>query len=143
MRRYLVVAHRTLGGSHLFDHLESLALEDPATEFHIVVPRYHPRNEIWSEGTTQEFAERHLDEMLTALSERDLDATGEVGTSKPVNAIAAALDAHGTDTFCGIVLSTLPRDVSSWWRGDVPRKVEKQFPALPLTHLVAEAPATA
>ncbi len=136
MRRYLIVAHRTLGGPHLFDHLRGMIDEDADCEFHVVVPRYHPRELVWSDGTTQAMAQERLDTMLAMLAEQGIEASGEVGSSKPVVAIDAVMQREGTDAFSGIILSTLPRDISHWWQGDVPHKVEKAFPKVPLTHLV-------
>lgn len=138
MRRYLVVAHRTLGGAHLLDHLRGLAAADSSCQFHVVVPRYHPRDQVWSDGTTEAFAQQHLDEILETMTGAGLEAGGEVGSSNPLKAISEALESEGAETFSGCVLSTLPRGISRWWRSDVPSRVEKQFPSLPLTHLVAE-----
>lgn len=138
MPQYLVVAHRTLGGTHLLDHLRGLASGDPASQFHIVVPRYHPRDQVWTSGTTQAFAQQHLDEMLESMADAGLGATGEVGTSNPVKAIAEVLESKGVDSFDGCVLSTLPRASSRWWHSDVPGSIEKAHPSLPLTHLVGE-----
>lgn len=137
MGRYLVVANRTLGGAHLLDHLRALAGDDPSSHFHVVVPRYHPRDQIWSDGTTQALAQQHLDEILGTMAEAGLEATGEVGSSSPLKAIKEALGDEGAETFSGCVLSTLPRGISRWWRSDVPSQVERMFPSLPLTHLVA------
>lgn len=137
MGRYLVVAHRTLGGRHLFDHLMQLSGDDGSRDFYVVVPRYHPREMIWSDGTTQAIAQELLDHMLEELGSRGLTAAGEVGSSNPVKAISDALDGQDAGSFDGIVLSTLPRGLSRWWRSDVPGRVQKQYPDLPLTHLVA------
>lgn len=137
MHQYLVVAHRTLGGAHLLDHLRDLAAQDSPCRFHVVVPRYHPRDQVWTAGTTEDFAQKHLDEMLDTMAGTGLSATGEVGSSNPVKAISDALKSH-SGQFSGCVLSTLPRGTSHWWRSDVPSRVEKTFPAMPLTHLVSE-----
>ncbi len=138
MPQHLVVAHRTLGGTHLLDHLKGLASEDSSIQFHVVVPRYHPKDQVWASGTTQAFAQQHLDEMLETMADEGLDATGEVGSSNPIKAISEALDSKGADSFAGCVLSTLPRANSRWWHSDVPSGIEKTFPSLPLTHLVAD-----
>ncbi|MCP3974546.1 MAG: hypothetical protein GY720_08650 [bacterium] len=138
MHRYLVIGHRTLGGAHLFDRLQELRSEDPTCRFHVVVPQYHPRELMWSDGTTQTIAQQRLDEMLAAMTEAGMEATGEVGNANPVSAISDALEREGSDAFSGIILSTLPRGISSWLSADVPRRVEKQFPLLPLTHLIAD-----
>jgi hypothetical protein len=138
MPRFLVVAHRTLGGTHLFDHLRQLVQDDSSCEFHVLVPRYHPRDKVWSDGTTQALADEHLDEMLEAMKNVVEGSTGEVGRSNPVDAIRETLEREGVNSFAGIILSTLPRRSSLWWRSDVPGRVNSQFPALPLTHLVPQ-----
>ena len=138
MRQYIVVAHRTLGGAHLLDHLKELAHGDPKCRFHVVVPRYHPRDQVWSDGTTQEFAQQHLDEMMELMASMGLTASGEVGSSNPVTALEEAISGHGADAFSGCVLSTLPPGKSLWWRSDVPTRIKKKFLSLPLTHLVGD-----
>jgi hypothetical protein len=143
MSRHLVVAHRTLGGDHLLEHLKGLAAEDPSCQFHVVVPRYTPREEMWSHGTTQDFAKRHLTEMLGNLASCGLQATGEVGSTNPVKAIGHALGSQGADAFDGCVLSTLPEGSSRWWQTDVPSGIAKSFPTLNVTHLVGKDATTA
>ncbi len=41
MRRYLIVAHKTLGGDHLIEHVRSLREEGPC-RFLLLVPVEHP-----------------------------------------------------------------------------------------------------
>lgn len=136
MRRYLVVAHRTLGGAHLFEHLHKLRDEDPYSRFHFVVPMYHPKDHNWTEPECRKAAQARLDEMLETMASMGIGATGEVGDAKPTYAVDAALRHEGIDTFSGIILSTLPQRISAWW--DVPHRLHRQYPALPLTHVVAE-----
>jgi hypothetical protein len=137
MRRYLVVAHRTLGGAHLFEHLHQLRVQDPFCQFHLLVPRYYPPGLSWTEGQANAAAQARLDEMLDLMAASGMGATGEVGDTNPVYAIGDTLRREGTGNFSGIVLSTLPRGISRWWKFDVPRRVAQHFPMLPLTHLVA------
>ena len=137
MRRYRVVAHRTLGGPHVFDHLKQLRSDDAHSEFHVVVPKYHSRELMWAEGTTNAIAKERLDEMLETLEGMGINATGEVGSSNPMKAINEVVERFGDDAFSGIILSTLPRGISRWWSSGVPGRIEKQYPSLPLTHLVA------
>ena len=42
MRRYIVVAHKTLGGAHLVEYLHELREQDPYCTFHLIVPEHHP-----------------------------------------------------------------------------------------------------
>ena len=49
MRRYLVVAHQTLGSPELLEAMRDQLAEGPCT-FHLVVPEYHGGGLTWSEG---------------------------------------------------------------------------------------------
>lgn len=138
MNRYLVIGHRTLGGAHLFDHLKQLRGEDPTCQFHVLVPQFSPREMMWAEGTTHDIAQQSLDDMLEAMADVGIDATGEVGNTHPVHALRDTIERDGADTFSGIILSTLPHGISHWLSLGVPHRVEKHFPSIPLTHLVAE-----
>lgn len=136
MRRYLVVAHRTLGGPHLVEHLHELREADPYCRFHLIVPQYHPQDRPWTDTEVWVTAKSRLDSMLETMAAMGMGATGEVGDANPVYAIGVTLRREGRDAFSGIVLSTLPRRWSMWWH--VPRRVAKEYPDIPLTHLVAE-----
>jgi len=138
MRRYLVVAHRTLGGEHLLDHLRQLRAEDAYCSFHVLVPEYHPKGHTWTDGEVRAAAKARLDETLESMAEMGMGATGEVGDANPVYAIGDVLLRLGEPSFCGIVLSTLPKRTSQWWLLNVPRRVARRFPSVPLTHIVAE-----
>jgi len=138
MRRYLVVAHKTMGGDHLIDELHRLREEDPSCTFHLVVPEHHPSMRGWGEHDVMMAARGVLDEMLDRLAVMRIGATGEVGDSNPVYAVGVVLRRDGSDHYAGIILSTLPKGVSRWWRFDVPRRMAAAYPQLPLTHLVAE-----
>lgn len=136
MRRYLVVAHRTLGGAHLFDHLHKVREEDPYCRFHLVVPMFHPKDHMWTEPECREAAQANLDQMLETMATMGMGATGEVGDNNPIYAVDAAFRHEDLDTFTGIVLSTLPQRISKWW--DVPHRLQRKYPSLSLTHVVAD-----
>jgi hypothetical protein len=138
MRRYLVVAHRTLGGPHLVDELHHRRDADPYCTFHLIVPEYHPATRTWNEHEVHLTAARTLDEMLARLAEMRIGATGEVGDSNPVYAVGATLRREGKDAFAGIIISTLPKGISRWWLLDVPRRMANEYPHIPVTHLVAD-----
>ena len=138
MRRYLVVAHRTLGGAHLVEELHRLRDADPYCTFHLIVPEYHPTSRGWDDHEVHAAAVRTLDEMLERLAEMRIGATGEVGDSNPVYAVGATLRREGRDAFAGIIISTLPKGVSRWWLLDVPQRMANEYPHLKVTHLVAD-----
>jgi GABA permease len=135
MRRYLVVAHRTLVGQHLLDEASRLVAEEP-TRFHLVVPVRIP-DHLWTEGAVEAAAKRRLEEGVTAFSGAGLDVTGEVGDANPVYAASTALR-HLDYKVDGILLSTLPPGISAWLRVDVVARMRREFD-LPLTHLVAQS----
>jgi hypothetical protein len=138
MRRYLVVAHRTLGGAHLLEELHRRREDDPYCTFHLIVPEYHPSNRTWTDHQVQLEAKHVLDEMLERLAEMRIGATGEIGDANPVYAVGSTLRRQGRDSFAGIILSTLPKGISRWWLLDVPRRMASQYPDIPVTHVVAE-----
>ena len=113
MRRYLVVAHKTLGGQHLLDELHRLREEDPYCTFHLIVPEHHPTRRGWTDHDVLMAARATLDQMLERLAEMRIGATGEVGDVNPVYAVGSTLRREGRDAFAGIILSTLPQ-------GDLP-----------------------
>jgi hypothetical protein len=137
MRRYLVVAHKTLGGARLLDHLHELRAQDPYCTFHLLVPEYHPFG-VWDDHGVHVAAQATLDEMLGRLATMRIGATGEIGDVDPVYAVGATLRREGDDAFAGIVLSTLPKGISRWWKFDVPRRLADHYRWLPVTHLVAD-----
>jgi hypothetical protein len=137
MRRYLVVAHKTLGGAHLLEHLHHVREQDPNYRFHLLVPEHHPHDHVWTDGETQRVAQTRVDEMLDTMAAMGMGATGEAGDQNVVYAIGTVLRREGPEAFAGIVLSTLAKGISRWWRFDVPRRVAQAYPRTPLTHLVA------
>lgn len=138
MRRYLIVAHRTLGGDHLFDHLRHLRADDPHCRFHVLVPRYHPTDHPWDEGRVEVAAREALDETLERMASMGFGATGSVGDAKPVMAVDDCVRAEVDDPFCAMVVSTFPEARSPWWKAEVPDQLAKRYPAVPVVHLVAE-----
>jgi len=136
MRRYLIVAHRTLGGPHLIDHVQALLAEGPC-RFHLLVPVEHPMG-AWSDGQVAAAAKRALQEGLDRFHDERIIADGEIGDANPVYAAGVVLRREGVDAFTGIILSTLPPGPSRWLHLDVPSRMRKAFPRLEITHLVAQ-----
>jgi hypothetical protein len=140
MGSYLVVAHRTLVGEHLLDHVRQLADQESeqeagTTRFHLVVPVRHPDGHAWTDGEIEGVARHRLEEGLAAFREAGIEATGEIGDENPVYAASTAL--RNVDFECdAIVVSTLPSGVSHWLRIDVVSRMKREFD-LPITHLVA------
>jgi len=134
MPRYLIVAHRTVGGTHLMEHVKALRAAGPC-RFHLLVPVEHPMG-AWSDGGVQAQARRALQLGLDRFHEERIIADGEIGDANPVYATGVVLRREGPGAFDGIILSTLPPGPSRWLHLDVPSRMRKEFPDLPLTHLV-------
>ena len=132
MRRYLVVANRTVGGMHLVYKVRECMTSGPC-RFHIVVPASHPIGDLtWTEGHDRAAAEGRLAEAMARFRESGAVVTGEVGDTSPVDAIS---DVLRREAFDEIIVSTLPPGFSRWLRQDLPTRVRKQF-GLPVHHVV-------
>jgi hypothetical protein len=133
MRRYLIVAHRTLGGDHLLEHVRSLREQGPC-RFFLLVPIEHPSH-AWTDEEVEAAAQSRLQEGLDHFHEAGIIADGDIGDSNPVYAVNSLL--RKDQSFDEIILSTLPAGPSRWLKLDVPSRVAKEC-GLPVTHLVAE-----
>jgi hypothetical protein len=130
MRRYLIVAHRTLCGEHLIEKVKE-CLHAGDSEFHLLVPVQHPWDHSWSDGEVEHAARKVLDEGVARFADEGIEVTGEVGDANPVEAIAGVLRRREVDE---IILSTLPKGPSKWLKTDVLHRVERQFPQ-PVIHV--------
>jgi hypothetical protein len=108
-------------------------MADQPCRFHLVVPASEPR---WAAGEARALAGRRLEAALAALRSIGAEVTGEVGDPSPVRAIGDVLTID--DSFDEIILSTLPPGLSRWLRQDVVHRVERLFPLLTCTHIVAD-----
>jgi hypothetical protein len=135
MRRYLIVAHRTLGGSHLIEEVVRRRDADGGRcAFHLLVPMEHGAG-AWSDGRIHKAAEQALQEGIKHFAEHGIEVTGEVGDLNPVLAVEHLLLTG--QHFDEIILSTLPAGPSRWLKVDVPRRMAKAV-NIPVTHVVAE-----
>jgi hypothetical protein len=145
MRRYLVVANRTLGGDHILRAVRQRMHNEPC-EFWIVVPAVRPVSTRtgdrsygsdagdygWAESG-ELFAQQRLDRELQRLHEAGADADGEVGDADPYKAVSRTM---ADKKFDEIILSTLPRARSRWLRQDLPRKLQRF--GVPVTEIVSD-----
>ena len=137
MHRYLVVANQTLGSERLTDIVRKRLAEGPCS-FHLVVPATHVDHHlVWTEGGDRAVAAQRLAEGLERFRALGAEVDGEVGDARPVDAVA---DAVRRTPFDEIILVTFPPGMSRWLRQDLPSRVLRTF-NLPVTHLVAAAPA--
>lgn len=150
VRRILVVANNTVGAEALNAALTERIGAGPV-EFHILVPANLP---IWArvgtmvdplsgytgvdavdvraaEEHAQDEARGRLALQLQRLSVPGVTATGEVGASDPMVAIAAVMN---RSTFDEIIVSTLPAKLSNWLKRDLPARVARRF-GIPVSHV--------
>jgi hypothetical protein len=136
MRRYLIVAHKTLGGTALLDAVRERLGAGPSA-FYIVVPITHPPDHIWTEGEVQARATTHLEAAIERLQGLGVDhVSGEVGDTNPVHAVHQVLDQDSE--FDEIIVSTLPPGVSRWLKLDVPSRLRKEG-TIPVVHVIGDA----
>ena len=149
VRRYLIVANRTLPSPQLAALIDERTATGPA-EFHVLVPE-GVRTPVAADPATGldthlvelaaadrllalEEAEAKLDAFRTSYARLGAALTGEVGVGDP---LTAARRVMGRATFDEIIVSTLPLGFSRWLKVDLPSRLERAF-GLPVTHIVQE-----
>ena len=153
MRRYLVVANQTLPGPELRDELRK-RIEAGSSSVYVLVPNttaadypaddvFPPPSMWWwvtdyagpasdEEATAQ--ARQRLSQILADLAALGIAAEGELGSSRPLEAMEKAFADHQFDE---IIMATLPRRGSRWLRADLPRQAKRQF-GLPVTTIITK-----
>ncbi len=140
--RVLIVAHQTATSERLLETVRARAQRGPA-RFHLLVPRDQPhgkRRLVDEIGLhDDEDAVRALKRALPKLSEAaGHEVEGSLGVPGPMTAIQTELAGGHYDE---LIISTLPRRVSRWFKADVVSKA--QGLGLPVTHVEASKTATA
>ena len=135
MRRYLVIANRTLCEQHLLDELHRRRVAEPGCRFHLIVPATAPAGG-WTDESCRRLAQERLDDALDVLAVGGISATGEVGDANPVTAVGDVL-LRELGRFDGIILSTLPVGISKWVSENTVRRL-KRATGMPVTHVIAE-----
>jgi len=142
MRRIVVIAHKTLGGQALLEEV-GRGMRGGDCRVHVLVPMVHPMG-TFTEASCRADAQRVLEEGMRRIRQLDptgsIDVTGEVGDPNPV--YAAQTIVNRGEGFDEIVVSTLREGLSRWLLGDVPKRLARTFPSVPVTHVLgAEEPA--
>ena len=145
VRHVLVVANQTLGGAELLDRVRARMAEGPC-DFSILVPADSAGTSPAPRATPTEPAGADEDPATPQLrldAARDrfasLGATVEGRVSDP-NPLRAVEKAMARTPFDEVIISTLARGSSRWWRQDLPTRVQRQFHK-PVTVISAVAPA--
>lgn len=137
MRRYIVVAHQTLGSPELLDAMRDLLSQGPCS-FHLVVPLLHGGGGwTWTEGKARAQAAEHLEEARLRFVVEGLAVTGEVGDGHPVDAVADVILREGVGAFDGVIVSTLPHAVSRWLKLDAPNRIHRNT-GLPVISVIGQ-----
>ena len=156
MRRYLVVANRTLHRAELQEELRE-RISGGSCSFFVLVPNtkaaqydsvaagdvlLQPGMWWWvtdyappatdEEATAQ--AWQRLSQMLAGLHALDVPAEGDLGSSSPLEAMEKVFADHQFDE---IIVVTLPKLISRWLRADLPRQAERRF-GLPVTTIITK-----
>jgi len=155
MRKYLVVANRTLHRAELQEELRKRIDTGPCS-FFVLVPNtraaqydagaggvlLQPGMWWWvtdyappatdDEATTQ--ARQRLSQMLADLAALGVPVQGDLGSSSPLEAMEKVFTDHQFDE---IIMVTLPQIISRWLRADLPRQAERRF-GLPVTTIITK-----
>ncbi|SRR6266571_2292698 len=156
MRRYLVVANRTLHRAELQEELRK-RISAGSCSFFVLVPNTRAAQydavaadgivlqpSLWwwvtdygppvtdEEATAQ--ARQRLGQMLAGLAALDVPAEGDLGSSSPLEAMEKVFTDH---TFDEIIVVTLPQPISRWLRADLPHQAERRF-GLPVTTIITK-----
>jgi hypothetical protein len=134
-RRILVVANETVAGRRLREAIQQAASGGPSQVL-VVCPALNSPLRHWAsdDDGARSRAQERLDASLARLRELGIDASGEVGDSDPLQAIADALRTFGADE---IVISTHPEGRSNWLERGVVDAARQRF-AVPITHVVVD-----
>ncbi len=145
VKRYLIVANRTLAGDIIPGLVAERAEAGPA-EFHLLVPATRsketqrlltgvadpmsgytvvsPDDLAAARVRDRDQAEERLASFLVRLSDFRQQLTSEVAGHDPFAAIGRVLERSAFDE---IIISTLPSGVSRWLKMDLPSRVERAY----------------
>jgi len=153
MRRCLVVANRTLQSAELREELRH-RIESGPNSFYVLVPNTSaadyeipddlgvlPPSLAWwatdyrgpaSDAEASAQARERLSETLADLAEHGVTAEGDLGSSRPLEAMEKVFADHQFDE---IIVATLPQPISRWLGTDLPHQAERKF-RLPVTTVI-------
>ena len=147
VRRYLIVANRTLANAELTDFIAAHA--DDQAEFHVIVPQSAPSVlhadpatgligpgahtlVAESRAAARSEGEHRLASFHDALGGLGHQVTGEVVLGDPTTAARTVM---ARSSFDEVIISTLPAGVSRWLKLDLPSRLQRVC-NLPVTTLV-------
>ncbi len=134
MKRLLVVANETVGGSTLIDAVKQRA-EAGDLKVTVICPQNDPRGGwVIYDDSARGAAENRLQTTLAQLREVGIDADGEIMDPDPYAATMDAIHAYSPDE---VIISTHPETRSGWMRKDLVSRVEDDS-GLPVEHVVVD-----
>jgi uncharacterized protein len=133
MRRYLIVANRTMGGRQLHERVRQAVQEGPCF-FHLLVPLPAEGGRADRDRSVAEAAAR-LDAEQARFDEMGAVAEGELTDEDPFEAVHQAVAGGAFDE---VIVCTLPAGISRWLGQDLPHRLASTLD-VPVTHLVAPA----
>jgi hypothetical protein len=134
MRRLLVVANETVGGSALIDAVKKHA-EAGEAKVTVICPQNDPRGGwVIYDDAARGAAQNRLETTLAQLREIGIEADGEIMDPDPYAATMDAIEAFGADQ---VIISTHPETRSGWMRKDLVSRIEEES-GLPVDHVVVD-----
>ena len=142
VNRVLVLANKALESAELLDELQRIDQAGDAKYFvcapaHFVDTNVTPltMGGLWVEEASIEEARARLEDILSTLRAKGLSAKGGFGDRIPIRALEYAVAAFSPDQ---IVIATYRQDSSHWMKHDIVGRAQRAYPAIPVTHVIAE-----
>jgi hypothetical protein len=134
MKRLLVVANETVGGTALIDAVRKHA-EGGEVKATVICPQNKPKGGwVIYDDAARGAADNRLESTLAQLREIGIDAEGEVMDPDPYAATMDAIHQFGADQ---VIISTHPETRSGWMRKDLVTRIEEDS-GLPVEHVVVD-----
>jgi hypothetical protein len=134
MKRLLVVANETVGGTALIDAVKRHA-DGGDVKVTVICPQNEPKGGwVIYDDSARSAADNRLETTLAQLREIGIDADGEVMDPDPFAATMDAIHAFGADE---VIISTHPETRSGWMRKDLVSRIKDES-GLPVEHVVVD-----
>jgi hypothetical protein len=135
MKKLLVVANETVGGTPLIDAVKKHA-DQGEVKVTVICPQNQPKGGwVIYDESARDAAENRLATTLAALREIGIAADGEIMDPDPFSATMDAVHAFGKPD--EIIISTHPETRSGWMRKDLVERVHEET-GIPVEHVVVD-----
>lgn len=134
MKRLLVVANETVGGTALIDAVRKRS-EKGDLKVTVICPQNDPKGGwVIYDDAARGAADNRLQTTLAQLREIGIEADGEIMDPDPYSATMDAINAFSPDE---VIISTHPETRSGWMRKDLVARIEDDS-GLPVEHIVVD-----